>query len=230
MDDVEKMVGSEVDKKIAEYAKNDADKHRKFLETMFQRITWAIGLILILVLGAGTWLFGKSVENATKVTVSAFLTQDDVPEQVRSIVTQTINASLPQLKKSVGAATIEALQEGTGKLLTKAVEQKIDEIKKLKKTDLIQAGLQGKRGVPGPIGPPGIAQCRSVSSKYPTAATCDLGEIVMSGACSCNNPVFLTSGAKPIPRGYICNNFCTTGSWDWRQAATAHVICWRLSN
>lgn len=74
-------------------------------------------------------------------------------------------------------------------------------------------------------GVPGIVSCRVQAVAHPAPAICQRSEVRLGGSCKCDNNIYLTSGGYPVENGFVCNNYCTTGSWDWSQGATAYAVC-----
>jgi hypothetical protein len=111
--------------------------------------------LVIFVTAAGTWIFGKSVETASREQVKYFLKEERVAEGLRDEIDNSFAASIPSLRKRAKEEVENALKAQTGKALTAEVEKKIEEIKKLKGIDLIEAGLKGERGEKGDRGPRG---------------------------------------------------------------------------
>lgn len=138
--------------KVSEALFKDASDHRQFMESTFKHITWAIGILVIVVAVAGTWLFGKSVESASREKVKQFMKETDVPILLKA----EIEAAFSQEKEGIPERAKEAvdriLKSETGKQLKHEIEIKIDEIKKLSGSALIASQLVGPAGPPGPAG------------------------------------------------------------------------------
>jgi hypothetical protein len=67
--------------------------------------------------------------------------------------------------------------------------------------------------------------CTIRSASHPAGAACQNDEQLTGGSCKCDNPGFVTSGGYPSGNSFYCNGFCSTGSWDFSQAATSYAIC-----
>lgn len=145
-EEVRQFINGEVERRIAEYSRNDADKHRTFLESMFKRITLAIGILVVIVVSTGTFMFGKSLETASTTVVNTFLRQEGVTEILKKRVDKSVEETTPELKQKAREAVLEAFQAELPPALTDAVEGKIEEVKNLSEVDLIKAGLKGEKG------------------------------------------------------------------------------------
>lgn len=141
--------------KVSEALFKDASDHRQFMESTFKQITWAIGILIIVVAAAGTWLFGKSVESASREKVQQFMKETSVPELLRKEIEAAFSQEKEGIPKRAEEEVNNILESEIGDQLGKQIESKIEELKKISGSELIASQLIGPQGMRGPSGMPG---------------------------------------------------------------------------
>ena len=145
--------------KIAEVLRQDASKHREFLELMFKRITWAIGLIVLIVGSVAIYVFGESVNAVAESSVAAFMNEEQIQKQLLSEVSDSIASQRPKIRSEVESSIKNVVSEAAEIMLDGIVSDKIAQFQNLEPEELLQRGLKGERGPEGPeglVGPRGI--------------------------------------------------------------------------
>lgn len=96
-----------VELRVDQLFNRDAEKHRIFLEAMFKRVLWALGIIIIVSCSIGAWIFGKHMESA----MDTIIEENDIKN--------TINEEVSKRLKSEKATNfiIEGVQKEVNKLL-----------------------------------------------------------------------------------------------------------------
>jgi hypothetical protein len=156
MDDTLKNeIATEVENKVAALFREDATNHRLFLQSTLKLVISFISAIIIVASVAGAIIFGNSVETATRGQVKNFMKEERVKDEMRVEIENSFKDSIPGMKERAKREVENALNSLTGKALDVEIEKKIEEIKKLKGIDLIEAGLKGEKGNQGERGPRG---------------------------------------------------------------------------
>ena len=180
------LIEALTEKKLAEYAKNDADKHRLFLELMFKRTTSAIIMVAVLALGAGYFLFGKSLDGATKTAVSSMLDDGAIKTNLEAHIASTIESAKPDIVLRTKKAIEEVANNHVQSELDRVFALKLQELSNTEITSLleivIESALEGKvgptgaRGHQGDRGFPGVSGVRGPEgSPGPPGATGPIG-------------------------------------------------------
>lgn len=142
-DAVQEKLEVAIERRLREFVADQVGTHRQFLETMLLRLTWAIGVILALVLGTGVWLFGRSIDTAVDAGVNALLKEQTVAQRLRAQVTEQIAAQQARIAARVNIAVESALQDRASKdRITQAIDEKVGEIAKLSSDGLVDSAIR----------------------------------------------------------------------------------------
>ncbi len=178
-DQIRKIVQSE----SSESFRRDVEAHRQFLERLLKHVTWAVGIVLSLIIGGGALLFGKSVEGAA----AKLLDRESFREQLTTQIDEASNNFKSQLTTDVKAKTQEAiagissaiavasknaLATDVGKLLEQEIESKLKDAQMLTLEQLVRSELRNSNV---PIG--------SIVAWYPKGIE---GEPLPSGWLPCD--------------------------------------------
>ncbi len=152
------------EKRIIEFLREDAGKHRDFLESMIKRVVWGFG-VLSAFLGAGIYFaFGNSVENAANQNISDYLVREQVQAQLHQQIQAEIRvakvAARDEAREEARVAVYESISKELKKVstnldaqLSTIAEKKLKEIESLSTDEILKRAVaQGLKGEPGPPG------------------------------------------------------------------------------
>ncbi len=158
-DEARELLSALVKERTRELFAEDAGKHREYLDSVFNRLTWALGILVVAVGVFGTWTFGESVEAAANGQVRTFMNEERVREQLQTQIDDAIRKASPQLEAEALRRVKVALESQVGQDLQDAVAAKAAEIRGVPAASIVADSLRGPSGPEGPTGkqgPPGL--------------------------------------------------------------------------
>lgn len=177
MNDQERV---EVESMVLRLFKEDAGKHREFIDGTVKNVLTVTGIGVAILLSLATWMMGSKLDDAAANITRAYLSDKSIETAVSSQIDTKIQSAIADVDQQVkdaankakmasvsglGEAIKKEIDVNIQKTLQAEVSRKLEEIKSLSSAQLIQRGLKGEKGDKGDKGDKGADGSRGAQGE-----------------------------------------------------------------
>ena len=131
-----------IEKRINIFLSQDANIHRQFLESMFKRVMWSFGIIIITVTSILYFVWGRSVDSAAESSVNKFIDEQNVTKSILDKVDDHLLELAPTIRENAKSEAKIAIEDEVSRI----TREKLAELKGLTIEELASKGLRGPKG------------------------------------------------------------------------------------